>query len=182
MIRRPPRSTLFPYTTLFRSDLLVELEHLDLETRRRELGDNVVAAEGAVPRRHGVLKGETQQQRQDHGALAISPAIESRKSAMPSPVLALVTIICSAGNSSSSPNSRSRVSRSRFASLSLLVSAASKCVSPSTSTSCMARSSTDGGCRMTRSHTTPHRLSRRSVCLSSPRNALRSALPTRAYP
>src|SRR3712207_7599820 len=24
MIRRPPRSTLFPYTTLFRSDLLVE--------------------------------------------------------------------------------------------------------------------------------------------------------------
>src|SRR3712207_7059470 len=29
MIRRPPRSTLFPYTTLFRSEarLLVELEH-----------------------------------------------------------------------------------------------------------------------------------------------------------
>src|SRR3712207_7324882 len=25
MIRRPPRSTLFPYTTLFRSDALVEL-------------------------------------------------------------------------------------------------------------------------------------------------------------
>src|SRR3712207_6954111 len=31
MIRRPPRSTLFPYTTLFRSDLSVELE-----TRRSE--------------------------------------------------------------------------------------------------------------------------------------------------
>src|SRR3712207_7710563 len=32
MIRRPPRSTLFPYTTLFRSDLPGEvevLEHLD---------------------------------------------------------------------------------------------------------------------------------------------------------
>src|SRR5438067_6428584 len=29
MIRRPPRSTLFPYTTLFRSDLLAEVrEHL----------------------------------------------------------------------------------------------------------------------------------------------------------
>src|SRR3712207_6983923 len=26
MIRRPPRSTLFPYTTLFRSDVLVEEE------------------------------------------------------------------------------------------------------------------------------------------------------------
>src|SRR5256885_11815417 len=28
MIRRPPRSTLFPYTTLFRSEQLAELEHL----------------------------------------------------------------------------------------------------------------------------------------------------------
>src|SRR5687768_18153207 len=26
MLRRPPRSTLFPYTTLFRSELLAELE------------------------------------------------------------------------------------------------------------------------------------------------------------
>src|SRR5947207_8917058 len=31
MIRRPPRSTLFPYTTLFRSSLLVILQHC-LET------------------------------------------------------------------------------------------------------------------------------------------------------
>src|SRR3712207_8686607 len=29
MIRRPPRSTLFPYTTLFRSALAVERQHLD---------------------------------------------------------------------------------------------------------------------------------------------------------
>src|SRR2546430_11669286 len=28
MIRRPPRSTLFPYTTLFRSDVLLELINL----------------------------------------------------------------------------------------------------------------------------------------------------------
>src|SRR5256885_2580838 len=27
MIRRPPRSTLFPYTTLFRSGVLVDAEH-----------------------------------------------------------------------------------------------------------------------------------------------------------
>src|SRR5258705_7022234 len=32
MIRRPPRSTLFPYTTLFRSD---RLEHLDLFVTHR---------------------------------------------------------------------------------------------------------------------------------------------------
>src|SRR3712207_7779474 len=40
MIRRPPRSTLFPYTTLFRSDRVVEL------TQNRESGggyDAVVA-------------------------------------------------------------------------------------------------------------------------------------------
>src|SRR2546430_8534328 len=32
MIRRPPRSTLFPYTTLFRSVLLVVLDDEDLRT------------------------------------------------------------------------------------------------------------------------------------------------------
>src|SRR2546428_6971610 len=31
MIRRPPRSTLFPYTTLFRSVIALELPALDLE-------------------------------------------------------------------------------------------------------------------------------------------------------
>src|SRR3712207_7356687 len=40
MIRRPPRSTLFPYTTLFRSDLVVRVgrrvddERVDLGERR----------------------------------------------------------------------------------------------------------------------------------------------------
>src|SRR3712207_8925794 len=38
MIRRPPRSTLFPYTTLFRSDLLVRhVEHL-VQHEDRPLG------------------------------------------------------------------------------------------------------------------------------------------------
>src|SRR2546421_4159638 len=31
MIRRPPRSTLFPYTTLFRSDFLQRLRELDVK-------------------------------------------------------------------------------------------------------------------------------------------------------
>src|SRR3712207_8341092 len=48
MIRRPPRSTLFPYTTLFRSeavDLLVQRPHLvpePLGHRREFLGRHVV--------------------------------------------------------------------------------------------------------------------------------------------
>src|SRR5260370_31156305 len=32
MIRRPPRSTLFPYTTLFRSRLSIETSNVDLDT------------------------------------------------------------------------------------------------------------------------------------------------------
>src|SRR3712207_7809189 len=35
MIRRPPRSTLFPYTTLFRSTALRWLEALPTEAKRR---------------------------------------------------------------------------------------------------------------------------------------------------
>src|SRR2546422_2538435 len=38
MIRRPPRSTLFPYTTLFRSDAFEAEEQFD-EVRRRLGGD-----------------------------------------------------------------------------------------------------------------------------------------------
>src|SRR3712207_7106517 len=64
MIRRPPRSTLFPYTTLFRSSagghvagrfevaphLLVELEERDGEPRRLQRG-HVVPDVGHAP--HG---------------------------------------------------------------------------------------------------------------------------------
>src|SRR3712207_7081597 len=38
MIRRPPRSTLFPYTTLFRSGAGDELGHLPLARRLAEVG------------------------------------------------------------------------------------------------------------------------------------------------
>src|SRR3989441_3711291 len=43
MIRRPPRSTLFPYTTLFRS--------IARETRRARIGTSVVVAPFAHPLR-----------------------------------------------------------------------------------------------------------------------------------
>src|SRR3712207_7577490 len=36
MIRRPPRSTLFPYTTLFRSDPVIRTAARDLDLRRLE--------------------------------------------------------------------------------------------------------------------------------------------------
>src|SRR2546426_8531844 len=39
MIRRPPRSTLFPYTTLFRSALAVELPGAGSRDGHRDLGD-----------------------------------------------------------------------------------------------------------------------------------------------
>src|SRR5688572_32311832 len=47
MIRRPPRSTLFPYTTLFRSipreiPYLIDLVH-DRETGRKMLHDRIIA-------------------------------------------------------------------------------------------------------------------------------------------
>src|SRR3712207_7900761 len=38
MIRRPPRSTLFPYTTLFRSQRHLALFARGIAARRRELG------------------------------------------------------------------------------------------------------------------------------------------------
>src|SRR2546422_4520045 len=40
MIRRPPRSTLFPYTTLFRSRLEREVDVLALEIRREHPGQH----------------------------------------------------------------------------------------------------------------------------------------------
>src|SRR3712207_8988907 len=41
MIRRPPRSTLFPYTTLFRSPLLFEVLPWDVELLGADEGEDV---------------------------------------------------------------------------------------------------------------------------------------------
>src|SRR3712207_7591884 len=45
MIRRPPRSTLFPYTTLFRSDVVGERRRVALDERRPDLDLDVAAVE-----------------------------------------------------------------------------------------------------------------------------------------
>src|ERR1035438_10679810 len=64
MIRRPPRSTLFPYTTLFRSILVVlrgsEHHHEEREQQRHEIGIGyqpafVVRMGGGFPARHRYL-------------------------------------------------------------------------------------------------------------------------------
>src|SRR2546428_9436427 len=52
MIRRPPRSTLFPYTTLFRSLLLLKIRRRDL-TRARGERDM-----GPTLRHHAEVEGE----------------------------------------------------------------------------------------------------------------------------
>src|SRR3712207_7608451 len=48
MIRRPPRSTLFPYTTLFRSDVLGVDRAPDMLARARARGGQARFAEGAI--------------------------------------------------------------------------------------------------------------------------------------
>src|SRR3712207_7801569 len=49
MIRRPPRSTLFPYTTLFRSDLLGRPEiNIDMDQVAGEFRGKVVLVTGAA--------------------------------------------------------------------------------------------------------------------------------------
>src|SRR5260370_33203543 len=48
MIRRPPRSTLFPYTTLFRSSRAVEIERRDGEVGRILASRNRIAEYQAI--------------------------------------------------------------------------------------------------------------------------------------
>src|SRR2546427_11026904 len=56
MIRRPPRSTLFPYTTLFRSGELVDRTsgHREIAVGNRELGAEIGAIERGLQRPRGV--------------------------------------------------------------------------------------------------------------------------------
>src|SRR2546422_8152303 len=48
MIRRPPRSTLFPYTTLFRSRLTILLRRISIEKRRIRLSSTCSRPGGNV--------------------------------------------------------------------------------------------------------------------------------------
>src|SRR4051812_49570633 len=52
MIRRPPRSTLFPYTTLFRSGLRRDAVQPDIEAERKKR-DEIEAGKSYCSRRFG---------------------------------------------------------------------------------------------------------------------------------
>src|SRR2546427_2954294 len=54
MIRRPPRSTLFPYTTLFRSDQ-GRADHSEIRPRRDSAALRKAAAVRALPRPRALL-------------------------------------------------------------------------------------------------------------------------------
>src|SRR5437773_4951759 len=78
MIRRPPRSTLFPYTTLFRSELDVgQTEHRDLVFERR----GIEAEPASV-----VRSEEHTSELQSHHDLVCRLLLEKKKS-RPSPRL-----------------------------------------------------------------------------------------------
>src|SRR2546430_16731481 len=65
MIRRPPRSTLFPYTTLFRSVFYSEerLLRLKLLVEQSAEGPEVAGAIGEVPPAHRLVGGLAVEQR-----------------------------------------------------------------------------------------------------------------------
>src|SRR2546422_11050318 len=74
MIRRPPRSTLFPYTTLFRSQL-VDLEAQQEAAREQRVRWQVDAAQvearlGAARERAGRAAAEVEEARRQSAALA----------------------------------------------------------------------------------------------------------------
>src|SRR5438093_884659 len=181
---------------------LGERQDLDLDLRGREPHDDVVALQGAVADGEGILGGQAVRRyggKQDrHNAdrpTAIPPdrpahvpssltssLIASRSSATPYPVRALVTIAWSASRPSSSRTASARRSRCPRGSLSLLVSAARTRVPAAASASCIVRSSTDGSCRRSSSHTAPTRPSRSNVRATRRRNPVRRPRLARAYP
>src|SRR3712207_7287859 len=55
MIRRPPRSTLFPYTTLFRSYFVYSIEQVKGSTMLQDLGERLMGAPSG--RRYAVIFG-----------------------------------------------------------------------------------------------------------------------------
>src|SRR5438034_3908623 len=81
MIRRPPRSTLFPYTTLFRSLLvLIHGGHNRVGHTEREIGDILGISQQAVSYRfRRILRrardGEVPRRRREAGGFDVSPVL-----------------------------------------------------------------------------------------------------------
>src|SRR5256885_9660810 len=78
MIRRPPRSTLFPYTTLFRSKAdqpLVRFDIADLETQKAQAEARIAQQQARLERlQHGARPEEKAQARsEEHTSELQSP-------------------------------------------------------------------------------------------------------------
>src|SRR2546430_14429533 len=88
MIRRPPRSTLFPYTTLFRSlveaALVGDLDHVTEAIRRNQGGARALALDDGVGGERGAVHehadvAESQAGLREHAACALDDRSEERR-------------------------------------------------------------------------------------------------------
>src|SRR5256885_12432095 len=80
MIRRPPRSTLFPYTTLFRSGDDAPLGEPAPEEIVALTADNVLHVQRAVDHHHAHDRGADRDLRGDHEGRCALATQEDRKS------------------------------------------------------------------------------------------------------
>src|SRR5256885_6032833 len=99
MIRRPPRSTLFPYTTLFRS-----------EARIRQQGGAAHHHQGGDDDHHVGAQRRAVQRRRDRAAHGIQPRSEEHTSELQSPCNLVCRLLLEKKktNSSSTHSSHSR--------------------------------------------------------------------------
>src|SRR5260221_2637175 len=79
MIRRPPRSTLFPYTTLFRSAVL---QGQALDARAQPLGHLLRAGLVGIGQHHGRSEEHTSEL-QSHSDLVCRLLLEKKKKTQP---------------------------------------------------------------------------------------------------
>src|SRR5260221_5937372 len=95
MIRRPPRSTLFPYTTLFRSEPLDRhRQHFIAGPAPPVVGKNLDLLDAVVTRR--LRSEEHTSELQSHSDLVCRLLLEKKKTLdKPSRTAPLVTIMCS---------------------------------------------------------------------------------------
>src|SRR3712207_7027592 len=75
MIRRPPRSTLFPYTTLFRSQRLGVLDHRRVLVGARVVRLAAAAMAAGVDRDHLLARGDRKSTRLNSSHANISYAV-----------------------------------------------------------------------------------------------------------
>src|SRR5260221_8497040 len=92
MIRRPPRSTLFPYTTLFRSHIGQSLRASDSRLRAASGGIALtIIGRGAQPAVAGTRSEEHTSELQSHSDLVCRLLLEKKKTKTPTAALHDIT-------------------------------------------------------------------------------------------